>query len=319
MSNQPVQFEKAQKDDKKGKGQGEFNSSSFEVESEIKSVIEFEKINIKFQKMIEQTSLQTRKFWQEILKKNIDVEKVFGLGAKIYKNFVDIKKQYRHLMQLNNNYLEVAYLYKLFVSLILNFEIEVEDAKLEIVKIMQTKSMKKHNLKAEYKTIQLLEENGMIIISGSTGNFGKILAMNNKAERTFGYGTNELMAQKLHRLMPRLFADNHEDLILNFINGNRRINKENHQFVWGKHKSGFIIPLIMEINAYVNFEFNFCFIAFLKRSILLEFKPMRELLEYQDIFVMQVSSTGVIQDMTQNMQEYLNFPIQALNKDISAE
>ena len=48
-------------------------------------------------------------------------------------------------------------------------------------------------------------------------------------------------------------------------------------------------------------QFNFCFIAFLKRSILLEFKPMRELLEYQDIFVMQVSSTGVIQDMTQNM------------------
>lgn len=48
--------------------------------------------------MIEQTSIQTRKFWQEILKKNIDVEKVFGLGAKIYKNFVDIKKQYRHLM-----------------------------------------------------------------------------------------------------------------------------------------------------------------------------------------------------------------------------
>jgi hypothetical protein len=47
----------------------------------------------------------------------------------------------------------------------------------------------------------------------------------------------------------------------------------------------------MEINAYVNFEFNFCFIAFLKRSILLEFKtaPMREVLEYQDIFVMQVS------------------------------
>ncbi len=94
--------------------------------------------------------------------------------------------------------------------------------------------------------------------------------------------------------MPRLFADTHEELILNFINGNRRINKENHQFVWGKHKSGFIIPLIMEINAYVNFEFNFCFIALIKRSVLLEFKPMRDLLEYNDIFVMQVSQTGII-------------------------
>lgn len=131
-------------------------------------------------------------------------------------------------MKLNNYYLEVAYLYKLFVSLILNFEIEVEDAKLEIIKIMQSKSMKKHNLKTEYKTIQLLDENGMIIISGQTGNLGRILAMNNKAERTFGYGTNELMGAKLQKLLPRLFMDRHEELVLNFINGNRRINKENH-------------------------------------------------------------------------------------------
>jgi hypothetical protein len=75
----------------------------------------------------------------------------------------------------------------------------------------------------------------------------------------------------------------------------------------------------MEINAYVNFEFNFCFIALIKRSVLLEFKPMRDLLEYNDIFVMQSSQNGIIQDMTQNMQEYLNFPLQALNKDISVE
>ncbi len=165
ISNQPVQFEKASsgsgggnaKDEKKGgaskKGVGEFNSASFEVDSEIKQVIEFEKINIKFQKMIEITSNRTRTFWEEILKKNIDVQKVFGLGAKIYKDFVLIKRLYKELIGLNNNYLEVAYLYKIFVSLILNFEIEVEDAKLEIIKIMQSKSMKKHNIKAEFKTI----------------------------------------------------------------------------------------------------------------------------------------------------------------------
>lgn len=146
-------MESVNKDKKKAKKSIDFNTSNFEVESEIKNVIEFEKINIKFQKMIEQTSLQTREFWQEILKKNIDVRKIFELGAKIYKDFIEIKKKYKNLMQLNNNYLEVAYLYKMFVSLILNFEIEVEDAKLEIVKIMQSKSMKKHNLKTEYKTI----------------------------------------------------------------------------------------------------------------------------------------------------------------------
>lgn len=152
MSNQPVQLEKP-KDEKRLKKGMEFNSSSFEVETEIKSVIEFEKVNIKFQKMIEMTSIETREFWEEILKKNIDVKKIFDLGARIYKSFIEIKKKYKHLMSMNNNYLEVAYLYKLFVSLILNFEIEVEDAKLEIVKIMQSKSMRKHNLKTEYKSI----------------------------------------------------------------------------------------------------------------------------------------------------------------------
>jgi len=49
--------------------------------------------------------------------------------------------------------------------------------------------MKKHNLKTEYKTIQLEDENGMIIISGSTKNFSKVMAMNNKAERIFGYSS----------------------------------------------------------------------------------------------------------------------------------
>ena len=73
---------------------------------------------------------------EEILKKNINVNKIFQLGADIYKSFIEIKKKYKYLMNLNNNYLEVAYLYRLFVSLILNFEIEVEDAKLEIMKIM---------------------------------------------------------------------------------------------------------------------------------------------------------------------------------------
>lgn len=80
MSNQPVQLEKP-KDEKRLKKGIEFNSSNFEVETEIKSVIEFEKVNIKFQKMIELTSIETRDFWEEILKKNLDVKKIFELGA----------------------------------------------------------------------------------------------------------------------------------------------------------------------------------------------------------------------------------------------
>lgn len=90
-------------------------------------------------------------------------------------------------MAINSNYLEVAYLYKLFVQLCLNFELEESEAKLEITKILQSKSMRKRNLRLEYSRINLADENGMIIISGCQRNFSSILAMNNKAERIFGY------------------------------------------------------------------------------------------------------------------------------------
>jgi PAS domain S-box-containing protein len=59
--------------------------------------------------------------------------------------------------------------------------------------------------------------------------------MNNKAERIFGYSTSDLINQRLNKIMPKIFTETHETFILNFIKGNRKINKENHNFVWGKH------------------------------------------------------------------------------------
>ena len=52
--------------------------------------------------------------------------------------------------------------------------------------------MRKRNLRLEYSKVNYADENGMIIISGCQKDFSKILAMNNKAERIFGYSTAEL-------------------------------------------------------------------------------------------------------------------------------
>ena len=196
---------------------------------------------------------------------------------------MNVKRKYKYLMNINNNYLEVAVLYKNFVNLILNFEIEVEDASLDIQKIMAAKAMKRgRNLLHEFKEIQLEDENGLIIISGCTQNFAKILAMNNKCERIFGFQTNELSGQTVNSLMPKVCVETHDKFLINFIKSNRKINMTNHQFIWGRHKSGFIVPLIMNVSPYVNYEFNFCFIGFLKRSLYLDFnhKYQKETVEF---------------------------------------
>ena len=79
--------------------------------------------------------------------------------------------------------------------------------------------------------------------------------------------------------------------------------------MWGKHKSGFIMPIIMDISPYVTFEYNLCFIAFCKRSILLEMNPLKEILDAQDVFVLLADQRGIITDMTRNITEWLGFPL----------
>ena len=68
----------------------------------------------------------------------------------------------------------------------------------------------------------------MIIISGCQKDFSKILAMNNKAERIFGYNTDELINHSLTKLQPMVYGYNHDDFILNYINAKRKIKKETH-------------------------------------------------------------------------------------------
>lgn len=53
----------------------------------------------------------------------------------------------------------------------------------------------------------------MIIISGCQDNFSKILAMNNKAERIFGYNTSELINHALTKLQPTVYGYSHDDFI----------------------------------------------------------------------------------------------------------
>ena len=165
-----------------------------DMECDLAQIIEFEKLNIKYQKSIERTSEISEQFWVELSKKGgLNIDTIFNLGATINQRFHQIKRLYKRLMSINQNYLEVAYLYKLFVQLCLNFELEESEAKLEITKILQSKGMKKRNLRLEYAKINFQDENGMIIISGCQKDFSQILAMNNKAERIFGYSTAELI------------------------------------------------------------------------------------------------------------------------------
>ena len=92
-------------------------------------MIEFEKINILYQKEIEKSANYCQEFWEEIQQNNHNIAALFRIGRNINSSYMNIKRYYKELLSRNPNYLEVAYLYKMFVSLCLNFEIEEEESK----------------------------------------------------------------------------------------------------------------------------------------------------------------------------------------------
>ena len=97
-------------------GSGARDRRMQDIECNLQQIIEFEKLNIKYQKSIEKTSEITERFWMELGKKGgLNIDTIFNLGATINQRFHSIKRKYKRLMSINQNYLEVAYLYKLFV------------------------------------------------------------------------------------------------------------------------------------------------------------------------------------------------------------
>jgi hypothetical protein len=72
------------------------------MECDLAQIIEFEKLNIKYQKSIERTSEISEQFWVELSKKGgLNVDTIFNLGATINQRFHQIKRLYRRLMSIN--------------------------------------------------------------------------------------------------------------------------------------------------------------------------------------------------------------------------
>lgn len=57
----------------------------------------------------------------------------------------------------------------------------------------------------------------MILVSGDVKDLGRIIKANRGVEHIFGYMPNELQGSRINKIMPRLFAQVHDEFIQNFL------------------------------------------------------------------------------------------------------
>lgn len=76
--------------------------------------------------------------------------------------------------------------------------------------------------------------------------------MNNAVQYLFGYRKNELIGKNPNIIMPRVYADNHDDIIHKFAESQMSAPNWKDKLVFGKNSLGYAFPLIINTRAIYN-------------------------------------------------------------------
>lgn len=90
-------------------------------------------------------------------------------------------------------------------------------------------------------------ETGLVAISLNAKNLGKIKMVNNQAAILFNYQKQELEKLKVNDLMPRLFAQHHDEFLRVFLNfENKKVNTDNRLII-GRKREGYLFEIFLQL------------------------------------------------------------------------
>ena len=101
--------------------------------------------------------------------------------------------------------------------------------------------------KKEIKYLSFGSESALIGASLTDDTLGKIVIANNQASNIFNYSKNEINKIDLNSIMPKIFAEQHDNYLKEFHqNKYKRINAD-ERLLFGKDKYGYIIPILLQL------------------------------------------------------------------------
>lgn len=245
-----------------------------EVENEginvdILSEIATQSYLLQLQKNIEKSAFLYMDFWSQLMENTPDITFLSNKASKISLTVTRIEEHWKKLNRINPNMLQAYKLYVKFRSEVLN-ERELND---EFVKNAKLRMAKEKN-----SNILTWNEDGenlssipdpTVIISGEATKIGLISQTNLATSNIFGYTKNELLNRNIKVLMPKLFADVHDQLIQNFLDNPESeggfMNRE--FFSFGKGKHSYIFPLIIKVRLFGSDTNDVRFIGSLRPEI----------------------------------------------------
>jgi PAS domain S-box-containing protein len=82
----------------------------------------------------------------------------------------------------------------------------------------------------------------IITLSGNYKSLGTIINVNNEIVQLLGYKKNELIGEKIENLMPKIFSDNHQRLLMRYFNDPSDKPLNFVRAIYAMNKAGYVIP-----------------------------------------------------------------------------
>ena len=188
-------------------------------------------------------------FWSYLSDEHPDLAKLNKTGSKINSRIMAVEEHWTKLQKINPNVPKALRMYAEFLKEILNDNEGGQEllSRAKDTAMARNTFFDNNHLSGDINSYAS-DGTPCIFASGESNKLGEIVNFNMGICRVFGYTKAELQGRKVEMLMPELYAKHHEGFMQNAINNTEDIMQQAmEKFVLAKHKSGYLIPLHLQV------------------------------------------------------------------------
>ena len=207
---------------------------------------------------MEQVVKMQLEFWRELKDDKPNSKKLFKLGTMIISSCIKVERKYRGICSISRMNVECIELYAHFLKYVVNEEKKA-------MKVLE----QLESCKREIQFKQGGHESSKVclfVVSGNQGNLGKILKVGKEVFDFFGYKPKEILGESIDILMPKHYADNHDEFMRRYFKEEncRVMNKT--RTVFGLKRNGCIKSFKLRLKILPDLEKGLRLIALVSES-----------------------------------------------------
>eukprot|EP01022_Parablepharisma_sp_SALTPOND_P010675 TRINITY_DN143_c0_g1_i1.p1 TRINITY_DN143_c0_g1~~TRINITY_DN143_c0_g1_i1.p1 ORF type:complete len:710 (+),score=33.15 TRINITY_DN143_c0_g1_i1:4533-6662(+) len=245
--------------------------------------------------LIEQNGSLYGRLWDTLQDRTPSYERFVTLGFAFLKINRRIKRMWKKLVEVKGNVpFRLVALYMAYADEILHDEKRT---------LQLQEYMEKPELLIQNDAISqyIGAGNSVVGVSANEKDLGKIKSFNSAFCELTGYTKEELLNTKINVIIPKTHRQLHVDAFVKCcvdVEEGKAVVKEPVR-VLVVHKSGYVIPVWIQIMAIPNYTNSYCFVARLKKVLDSEYNTFEILVDHNRIIVGLTSSNLFSDDLKQ--------------------